>query len=223
MIYQTDTANSENQVSEITSLSSILTALGPLATAANQSSGNTTLSSILTGVNALGGTSMETTLQAIQTALGTLGTQATLAQVLAALAPLATASNQATSNTTLASILSTLATVATSANQTTTNNILADMDSKMGSTVGTIISVSMTATSQVALPTNTLRRGVYLYNNSNKTVYVAYASSASTTLFTFPLITNSGYESPQQDAYRGPISVISLAGVTGNLLVTELQ
>lgn len=81
--------------------------------------------------------------------------------------------------------------------------------------------VAVTTSSQVALALNTARKGAIFFNGTNKTIYLAFAATASTTAFTYQMQQNSTVELANP-TYTGVISVIGASGVSGNLVITQL-
>ncbi len=93
---------------------------------------------------------------------------------------------------------------------------------KMSPSSAAITSVALTASSQSALASNPNRKGFVLVNDSNKIAYVAFGATATTAAYTYKLQPNTVVES-QSWVYTGAISVISISGVSGNLVITELS
>lgn len=91
------------------------------------------------------------------------------------------------------------------------------------STLGTITSVSLAATSFTALAANTTRKGVFIYNDSANIVYLGITASAvSTTAYSLQIPPNGFYELPvAYGVYTGQLTAIS-AVASGALRVTEL-
>lgn len=83
----------------------------------------------------------------------------------------------------------------------------------------TLTNVSNSASSFSLLASNANRKGVFLYNNSGTSCNVAFASTASTSAFSFVLTTHSTY-TMTPPIYTGAISAICNAG-SGNTQVTE--
>lgn len=210
MIYQSNLATTDNQELTNSTLNSLLTTLQDFVNGATENSEIAALNSIISA------------LAPLATAANQNSANTTLSSILSALAPLATAANQSTANTTLTSILTALSGAATAAKQDTGNTSLASIDSKMGSSTGTITSVSQTTSSVSLLSANPNRRGMYLYNNTGQKVYVAFSGTASTSAFTLLLAANVGYESPQSAVYKGVVSAVWAGNGNGAMLVTEM-
>jgi trimeric autotransporter adhesin len=88
------------------------------------------------------------------------------------------------------------------------------------SSTSTITSVASSTSSTSILASNTNRILATVYNGANKTMYLALASTASTSSYTIQMDTNSYFELPAD--YTGAISAVWANGVSGNALVTEL-
>lgn len=86
---------------------------------------------------------------------------------------------------------------------------------------GTITSVAGSATSVTLLAANTLRSGAMFYNDSTQIVYLALASTASTSSYTVQLPPNGYYELPAAGCYNGIVTGIQ-SSATGNVRVTEI-
>lgn len=223
-----------NQTTGNSTLASILTALAPIATASNQSTANTTLASILTALAPIATASNQntanTSLASILSAVTGVSTatkqdsgNTTLASILSALATLSTAANQTTANTTLASILTALSPAATAVRQDTGNTSLSSIDSKLTQpSTGVITSVAQNPAQVTLLAANANRKGLYLYNDAGAKVFVSFAPTASATVFSFQLNSQTGYESPQANCYKGIITAIWNSGTTGFMRITEL-
>jgi hypothetical protein len=87
------------------------------------------------------------------------------------------------------------------------------------STTGTITSAAGSTSSFTVLASNANRISASIYNATNKTLYLAMASTASTSSYTVQIAINSFFELSID--YTGIITGISPAGVNGNVLVTE--
>lgn len=75
---------------------------------------------------------------------------------------------------------------------------------------------------QVVLNANTDRKGFIFFNNSNKKTWIAFADTASNSLFTYELTPRQTLEVCGDRVYTGKISAISEMSVTGFLQITEL-
>jgi hypothetical protein len=87
------------------------------------------------------------------------------------------------------------------------------------STTGTITSVAGSVTSVTLLSSNTSRVSATFTNDSASQVYIALASTSSTTAYTIKVLPNDYWELPV--AYTGIISGI-WTSATGNMRITEL-
>lgn len=83
-----------------------------------------------------------------------------------------------------------------------------------------LTSVATSTTSAELLAANAARRQVTIYNDSNSTLYVAFAATATASAFTV-LIPKAGAWESALNGYTGVISGI-LASSTGNARVTEV-
>lgn len=99
---------------------------------------------------------------------------------------------------------------------------LAAISGKLSPATATLSQLSLTASSQTALALNASRKGFIMINDSNKVVYVAFAASASASVYTYKILANSTIE-PNFGSYTGVISAISTSGVSGSLVITELS
>lgn len=86
--------------------------------------------------------------------------------------------------------------------------------------VSTIFSTASSATSVNILTSNVNRRKIFLFNNSDALVRVAFGVAASVSIFSFTLLANRGYES-ELSCYTGDIFAIWEVA-TGTMLATEL-
>lgn len=84
----------------------------------------------------------------------------------------------------------------------------------------TITNVASSASSVSLLASNTARRGVTLYNDTDKACYVKFGATASTTSFTVKLQPNAYYEMPEP-IYTGAIDGIWDSAPTGSMRITE--
>ena len=84
----------------------------------------------------------------------------------------------------------------------------------------TITSVVGATSSTSILASNSNRILATVFNATNKTMYVALASSASTSAYTLKVPVNSYYELPV--SYTGAISAVWDMGVSGNAMITEM-
>lgn len=88
------------------------------------------------------------------------------------------------------------------------------------SDTATLTAVSASTSSVQLLASNTNRRGAIFYNNSSSACWVAFASSASNSIFTEYLESGSTY-SMDSPVYLGVISAI-WQSATGSMQITEL-
>jgi hypothetical protein len=82
-------------------------------------------------------------------------------------------------------------------------------------------SVAASATSVQLLASQSNRRGVILVNGSDKTAYVKFGNTASTTSYTYKLITGATVEFPSP-VYTGKVDCIWESGATGSMYITDL-
>lgn len=90
--------------------------------------------------------------------------------------------------------------------------------SQSTSATGTLTSVSNAITSTTVLASNSSRKGFIVYNDSTVVLYIAFASTASTTAFSAKLQPGSEYNS--DTLYTGIITGIASAA-SGSARVTE--
>lgn len=90
--------------------------------------------------------------------------------------------------------------------------------SQSTSATGTITSAAYTASTQVLLASNAVRKGFVIYNDSLNFLYLAFAATASTTAFSSKLQAGASYVS--DTLYTGVISGIA-AAATGSARITE--
>ena len=88
-------------------------------------------------------------------------------------------------------------------------------------TTPTLSSVGASATTVSLLSSNTSRKGVYIFNDSNSAMYVAFAATASTSLYTVKIPAMSFFEMPTTPIYTGTISALWDVA-TGAARITEL-
>jgi len=85
-------------------------------------------------------------------------------------------------------------------------------------TTSTPVTVSTTVATIAAL--NTARKGLFIYNDSGRDVFVRLAAGATDSVFTLKMEKDDYYEMPQP-IYTGVITAITDAG-SGDILVTQL-
>jgi hypothetical protein len=90
------------------------------------------------------------------------------------------------------------------------------------SSTSTLTSVAAATSSTSLLASNTGRKGAYFFNDSTAILYLAFASSASTTAYTVQIASNGFYEMPNPAVYTGSIFGIWSAA-NGNVRITELS
>jgi hypothetical protein len=83
-----------------------------------------------------------------------------------------------------------------------------------------LTAVATSTTSAELLAANAGRRQVFIYNDSNATLFVAFAATATSTAFTVIIGKNSQWQS-DLNGYTGVISGI-LSNGTGNARITEV-
>lgn len=84
----------------------------------------------------------------------------------------------------------------------------------------TIATVAVSTTSAVLAAANAARRRLSVTNESNSTLYIAFAATATATAYTIPLAKGQTWEGVLND-YTGVVSGILAAG-TGSARVTEV-
>lgn len=94
--------------------------------------------------------------------------------------------------------------------------------SLMKPATATLSQVSLTNASQSALALNAARKGMSFANDSNKVIYIAFAATATSAAYTVKMQPNAYLEYMSNRVYTGVVSVISVTGVVGNLVITEL-
>jgi hypothetical protein len=95
------------------------------------------------------------------------------------------------------------------------------MDPATNATMTTSVAIS-TVPVQV-VKANPSRRGLFLYNPSTTSLYIAYDSTATyATHFSFAIPTASAWIMPQP-IYQGIITAVRAATGDGKILITEMQ
>lgn len=89
------------------------------------------------------------------------------------------------------------------------------------SSTATLTSVTSVISSTTLLAANANRLGAFIYNDSTAILYIAYASSASTTAYTVQLASQAFFELPTSPDYTGIISGV-WASANGAARITEL-
>lgn len=114
------------------------------------------------------------------------------------------------------------------ANVNASNQLLV-LDGNAGSILGlmkpataTMSQVSLTASSQTGLASNANRKGATFVNDSNKTIWLAFGATASSSAYTYKVQPNGMVELFGNRVYTGVVSVIGAASISGSLVVTEL-
>lgn len=129
----------------------------------------------------------------------------------------ATAANQSTEITALGTINSSVGTVNTTLG--TTNTTLTTISGRLAkAATGTITSSTSAATTAVLKAANTARLGLSIFNDSTAILYVAFAATASTTVYSIRVEANGYVEVPF--GYTGVVSGI-WATANGAARVTE--
>jgi hypothetical protein len=98
-------------------------------------------------------------------------------------------------------------------------NQLSGFDSSRPATA-TLTSVPASVTSVVLAALNAARRQLIIVNNGSKTLYVAFAATATTSAFSFIISSNATWIG-NMNSYTGVVSGIWSA-VNGNAQVTEI-
>lgn len=89
------------------------------------------------------------------------------------------------------------------------------------SSAGTVQTVTAGLTAASLLAANVIRKGFFIYNNSNRTVYIGLANSVSTTSGFFAIIpARALYEWSSPSIYTGAIFAIA-DGANANCQVSE--
>ncbi len=88
------------------------------------------------------------------------------------------------------------------------------------STTSTLSNVSASTSTVTILAANTARRDAYIFNDSTATMYLAFASTASTTAYTLQLQSYQGYEF-NNAVYTGALSAV-WSSATGTARVTQI-
>jgi hypothetical protein len=88
------------------------------------------------------------------------------------------------------------------------------------SSTSAITSVAGSTSNTSILASNTSRISATVYNATNKTMYLAMSSTASTSSYSVQISADAYWELPVD--YTGAISAVWASGVSGNALVTEL-
>lgn len=86
-----------------------------------------------------------------------------------------------------------------------------------------ITQVAVTNSNTSILASNANRKGFTLWNGTNKTVFVAFGATATTSAYTMQLAQGAFYEAQVGNSYTGAIAGITSAAATGNMQVTELS
>jgi hypothetical protein len=84
------------------------------------------------------------------------------------------------------------------------------------------VSPNVALVSVLAVPANSGRRGLTIYNNSANSVYLTYGNTSTSAGCTRILATFTQWDMTGPAIYTGAISAIRNAG-TGTLVVTELS
>lgn len=93
----------------------------------------------------------------------------------------------------------------------------------------TVQSISYDTNAQTALATNTLRKGCFFENDSDRVCYLKFGAGVSTSSYSkklhpqdADLIGGFLNMNDAQRSYTGPITVLWAAGGSGSLRITEL-
>lgn len=87
----------------------------------------------------------------------------------------------------------------------------------------TLTQVTSSTSSQTLVAANASRKGLVVYNSATKPIYIAFAATATTTVFTYEILAGNALELNANLAYSGLISVIGATGITGSIQVTDLN
>jgi hypothetical protein len=110
---------------------------------------------------------------------------------------------------------------ATLAAQTTGNLSLSEILNEIKSSSGTVAAVAASTSAQTVLASNSLRRGFFLFNDTNKDAFIKLAAAPTTASFSFKISPGGLYERDLTN-YKGIVTAIWASSASGNLLATEL-
>lgn len=96
------------------------------------------------------------------------------------------------------------------------------MESRQTSTAPTVTAVASSASATVIQTSNNSRRGLTVFNDADKALYLKMGASPSTSSFTVKIAAGGYWEMPQLPTYTGTINGLWETGPTGNALVTEI-
>lgn len=96
------------------------------------------------------------------------------------------------------------------------------VNGKMSPATSTLSQLALSTSSQTALALNAARKGAVLVNDSNKVVYIAFSATATAAAYSYKLQPNTVLEMMENRVYTGIITAISVSGISGNLVCTEL-
>lgn len=85
----------------------------------------------------------------------------------------------------------------------------------------TLSNVAASATSVTLKAANSLRRGLFIFNDADKALSLKYGATASASSFTVEIAAGGYWEMPQP-IYQGIVDGIWEAGPTGAARITEL-
>jgi hypothetical protein len=100
-------------------------------------------------------------------------------------------------------------------------DIQTNIETLTGSEVSTIIKVNNSLSSTILLEENPNRKGFFLFNDSDTTVFIKFGPNASSNSFTFKINQQSFYEFPSV-IWRGQISAAA-ENASGSIMVTEIE
>lgn len=95
-------------------------------------------------------------------------------------------------------------------------------ESRAHTNAPTVAQVAASASNTTLKASNTNRRGLAVYNDADKALYLKLGTTASTTSFTVKIAAGGYYEIPQFPTYTGQVDGIWDTGPTGNAYVTEI-
>lgn len=93
--------------------------------------------------------------------------------------------------------------------------------SRTGSSATVTTLSAKSHTSQIAVSSNTARKGLEIYNNGSSTMYIKFGSAATIDIFTFRLEPTASYEMPS-NYFTGDIHAIWSNSPTGSANITEI-
>ena len=90
-------------------------------------------------------------------------------------------------------------------------------------TTAAMTTVVSSTSSQTLVAANASRKGLVVHNATNRSIYVAFDATATTSAYTYLVQSGNTLELGINMAWTGLMSVIGAAGISGNILVTDLS